>query len=88
MASFIEVAPWFVELQRDKAVMFAVSAGVLGVNYWLVVVRPSRCAPGELCHMDSPFMRFNRRLFWFSVALFGAALAVTCGSAWVVQWIE
>ena len=88
MASFIEVAPWFVEVQRYKAAMFAASAGVLGVNYRLVVERPRRCAPGELCHMDSPFMRFNRRLFWLSVALFVIALALTFGSEWVVQWLE
>jgi len=88
MASFIEAAPWFVQVQRYKAAMFAASAGVLALNYWLVVVRPRRCAPGELCHIDSPFTRFNRRLYWMSVALFVVALAVTYGSQVVVQWLE
>jgi len=81
MASVIDAAPWFVELQRYKPVMFGASAAMLALNYWLVVVRPRRCAPGELCHMDTPFMRFNRRLYWVSVVMFAIALAVTYGSA-------
>ena len=88
MASFIEAAPWFVQVQRYKAAMFAASAGVLALNYWLVVVRPRRCAPGELCHIDSPFMRFNRRLYWLSLALVATALVVTYGSLLVIKWIQ
>jgi hypothetical protein len=29
--------------------------------------------------IDSPFMRFNRRLYWMSLALFVVALVVTYG---------
>ena len=87
MASFIDVAPWFVELQRYKPVMFAASGTLLAANYWMVVVRPRRCAPGELCHVDTPFMRFNRRLYWTSVALFLVALLVTYGSLLVLRWM-
>jgi hypothetical protein len=87
MASFIDVAPWVVELQRYKPVMFAVSGTLLAANYWMVVVRPRRCAPGELCHVDTPFMRFNRRLYWTSVALFLVALLVTYGSLLVLRWM-
>ena len=60
----------------------------MAVNYWLVVVRPRRCAPGEICHMDSPVMRFNRRVFWFSVALYITALALTYGSLFVLESLE
>lgn len=88
MASIIEAAPRFAELQRYKATMFAGSAGLLALNYWLVVVRPRQCAPGERCHIDNPFMRFNRRLYWTSVAFFVVALAVTYGSLLVVPWLE
>ena len=87
MASVIEAAPWFVELQRHKPAMFGVSGVALALNYWLVVGRPRRCAPGELCHMDTPFMRFNRRLYWTSVALFAVALALTYGSPRVIRWL-
>jgi hypothetical protein len=87
MAAVIEAAPWFAELQRHKPVLFGASATLLAVNYWLVVVGSRRCAPGELCHMDTPFMRFNRRLYWLSVALFAVALTVTYGSLLVLRWM-
>jgi hypothetical protein len=67
--------------------MFAASGVVLALNYWLVVVRPRACAAGELCHMDTPFMRFNRRLYWMSVVLFLASLFLTYGSVVVIQWM-
>ena len=80
MASVIGVAPWAFALGRYKAVLFSVSAALLALNYWLVVVRPRACAPGELCHIDTPFMRFNRRLYWVSVGIFAMALVITYGS--------
>jgi hypothetical protein len=87
MASVIDAAPWFVELQRYKPVLFAASGLLLALNYWLVVVRPRSCAPGQLCHIDTPFMRFNRRLYWTSVVLFCVALLVTYGGLLVLRWI-
>jgi hypothetical protein len=87
MASVIEAAPWLVELQRYKLAMFGVSGAALALNYWVAVVRPRRCAPGELCHMDTPFMRFNRRLYGISVALFVAALVFTYGTEWLIRWL-
>ena len=36
--------------------------------------------------MDTPFMRFNRRLYWTSVALFVAAIVLTYGSELMIQW--
>jgi hypothetical protein len=61
---------------------------LLALNYWLVVVRPRRCKPGELCHMDTPFMRLNRRLYWISVSVFLAAVMITYGGLLVTRWIE
>lgn len=87
MASVIDTVPWVAHLARYRLVILAGSAGVLALNYWLVVVRPRACAPGELCHMDSPFMRFNRRLYWISIALFSVAVTVTYGSQMVVRWL-
>ena len=58
---------------------------MLALNYWLVVVRPRRCAPGEVCHVDSPVMRFNRRLFWFSALVYVVAVALTYGSLLVLE---
>ena len=85
MASVIDAAPWFIELQQYKALMFVASGAVLAINYWIVVVRPRQCAPGELCHMDTPFMRLNRRVYLFSLALFVVAIVLTYGSAFMLR---
>jgi hypothetical protein len=65
--------------------MFSASGALLALNYWLIVVRPRRCAPGELCHVDSPLMRWNRRVWWASVAVYVVALALTYGSLLIVE---
>jgi len=90
IVSAFEVAPWLIEISRHKTTVF-VSVGVLlAANYWLAVVRPRQmnCAPGEICYIDSPFMQFNRRLYWMSLALFAVALVVTYGSVVVVKWMQ
>ena len=61
------------------------AAALLALNYWLVVVRPRRCAPGELCHVDSPLMRWNRRVWWVSISVYVVALALTYGSAFILE---
>jgi len=87
MAALIETTPWIVVPERHRPVLFGVSAALLALNYWMVVVRPRQCAPGEFCHIDSSFMRFNRRLYWISLALFAVALVVTYGSLLVLRWM-
>ena len=59
----------------------------MALNYWLVVVRPRRCAPGDVCHVDSPLMRFNRRVLWVSAAVYVIALVATYGSLLVLEWM-
>jgi hypothetical protein len=78
-------APWLAVISRHKALVFGGSGLLLALNYWLVVVRPQRCEPGELCHVDTPMMRWNRRIFWTSVAVYGAALAVTYGGLLILS---
>ena len=80
IASAVTVAPWLMVIGRHKSPVFVASGVLLASNYWLVVVRPRRCAPGELCHIDSPWMRWNRRVFWLSVAIYISALGLTYGS--------
>jgi hypothetical protein len=38
--------------------------------------------------MDTPFMRFNRRVYWGSVAMYVVAVAVTYGGIMVLRWLE
>ena len=81
MASAVSTAPWLAVISRHKNLVFTLGGALLALNYWLVVVRPTRCAPGDVCHVDSPLTRFNRLVFWTSVAVYAAALLLTFGSA-------
>ena len=78
-------APWLAVVSRHKEVVFGIAALLMVLNYWLVVVRPRRCAPGEICHVDSPLMRWNRRIYWISAVVFVVALVLTYGSLLVLE---
>ena len=80
VASAVTAAPWLAGLSRHKLLVFGATGLLLMLNYRLVVVRPRRCAPGDVCHVDHPAMRWNRRLFWLSVSVYAAALVLTWGS--------
>jgi hypothetical protein len=71
-------------VSRQKNLVFGVSAVMLALNYWLVVVRPRRCEPGAACHVDSPAMRWNRRVFWVSAVVYLAAVTMTFGPLWLL----
>jgi hypothetical protein len=87
VAASIEAAPWLIPIGRHKTAIFLAVGILLGVNYWLAVVRPRRmnCPPGDVCHVDSPAMRFNRMLFWVSVGIYTGALTVTYAVLWWVR---
>ncbi len=87
VASAVTVAPWLAVMSRHKSLVFGASGVLLALNYWLVMVRPRQCAPGELCHVDSPLMRWNRRLFLLSAAIYVAAAALTYGSLLLLSWM-
>ena len=79
IASAVQTAPWLIAIGRHKTAVFVAVGIVLALNYWLAIVRPRRlnCAPGEMCHIDSPAMRISRVMFWASVAIWVGAVAVT-----------
>ena len=85
IASAGSAAPWLAVVSRHKGVVFGIAALLMVLNYWLVVVRPRRCAPGEICHVDSPLMRWNRRIYWISALVFVVALVLTYGSLFVLE---
>lgn len=87
IASAVEVAPWLSTISRNKGVVILGVGLLLLFNYWVAVVRPRQmnCAPGDVCHVDSPAMRFNRRMFWVSVVIYGVAVTVTYAALWWVR---
>jgi len=87
IASAFEVAPWLAEIGRFKSSVFVTVGALLAVNYWLAVVRPRQmnCAPGDVCHIDSPAIRLNRLLFWLSVVIYAGAVTFTYAALWWVR---
>jgi hypothetical protein len=87
IASAFEVAPWLAEIGRFKTSVFVTVGALLAVNYWLAVVRPRQmnCAPGDVCHIDSPAIRLNRLLFWLSVVIYAGAVTFTYAALWWVR---
>jgi hypothetical protein len=72
---------------RYKERMFVAVGLLLAFNYWVAIVRPRNmnCAPGEVCHIDSPSMRLNRGLFWVSVSIYAGAVSFTYAALWWVK---
>jgi hypothetical protein len=87
IATTIEAAPWLMTAGRHKTAIFTVVGVMLLVNYWLAIVRPRRldCAPGEVCHIDSPTMRVSRIMFLTSVVIWAGAVILTFVAAWWVR---
>ena len=87
IASAVEAAPWLTTIGRHKTAVFVGVGALLVFNYWLAIARPRRmnCAPGEVCHIDSPSMRVNRVLFWTSVAIYVGAVTFTGAALWWVR---
>ena len=87
IASTLEAAPWLAAVGRHKTATFVAVGAMLAVNYWLAIVRPRQidCAPGEICHIESPAMRLNRVLFWTSVAIWAGAVTFTYAALWWVR---
>ena len=87
IVSVVEVAPWLGTVSRHKGAIFGFAGGLLALSYWFAIVRPRRmnCAPGEICHVDSPVMRVNRLLFWTSAVIYATAATVTFVALWWVR---
>ena len=75
------------DIGHHKTGVFVAVGIMLGINYWMAIVRPRRmnCAPGDLCHIDSAASRWNRTLFWISVVIYAGAVLFTCATLW---WIR
>jgi hypothetical protein len=87
IASALDAAPWVMAVGRHKDAVFAAVGLMLAVNYWLAIIRPRQmdCAPGEVCHVDSPAMRANRIMFWASVVIWAGAVTFTYMALWWVR---
>jgi hypothetical protein len=88
VATTVESAPWLAVVGRHRGAVFLGVGGLLALNSWLAVVRPRQqnCAPGEICHVDSPTMRINRVIFWASLAIYLLSVTLTYGAIWWLRF--
>ena len=78
----ITATPFFPVLQfvlDHKLVAFTIVGVLLSANYYLMYsyIPSKECAPGEVCHVDSPSSRLGRKVLWASVGVYTASLFVT-----------
>lgn len=87
IATIVGSAPWLATISRHKTAIFVVVGVMLAANYWFAIERPRRmnCAPGDVCHVDSPAMRVTRILFWTSVIIWFGAVSLTYAAMWWVS---
>ena len=87
IATTIEAAPWLTAVGRHKEAIFAGVGAIMALNYWLAIVRPRQmnCAPGDVCHVDSPAMRVSRAMYWTSVVIWIGAITFTYAALWWVR---
>jgi hypothetical protein len=85
--STLQAAPWLAAVSRHKTLIFAGVGLMLGFNYWFAIVRPRRvpCAPGEICHVDSPAMRVSRIMYWTSAIVWMGAVVFNYLALWWVR---
>ena len=87
VAASVEAAPWLIPIGRHKGTVFALVGELLAINYRVAIVRPRQmdCAPGEICHIDSPAMQFTRIVFWVSVVIWAGAVTIAYAAPWWVR---
>ena len=82
IASTVASLPWLIVVSRHRGWVYFGAGVLLALDYWLIVVRPRRmnCAPGDVCFVDSPAMRFSRFAFWTAVLIYVFAVSLGYGA--------
>ncbi len=89
VASLTSSFPFLVTLSQHKSWVFAFSGLMLALSGWLLY-RPGRHCPtdprlGELC---SRSQRWNRRIYWVSVAIWGVGFTAAYLALPIRIWLE
>jgi hypothetical protein len=72
MASLVSNVPFLVTLSQHKILVFAVSGFLLALSGWLLYRRGRECpADPELAAICNRTQKWNRRIYWSSISLWG-----------------
>jgi hypothetical protein len=89
MASLVSNLPFLVTLSQHKMLVFAISGCLLVLSGW-ILYRPGRACPtepglAELCRRTD---KWNRRVFWFSISLWGIGFFAAFMALPLRIWLE
>jgi hypothetical protein len=72
MASLVSNVPFLVTLSQHKILVFAVSGSLLALSGWLLYRRGRECPTDpELAAICNRTQKWNRRIYWSSISLWG-----------------
>ena len=89
MASLVSNVPFLVTLSQHKILVFTISGFLLAASGWLLY-RSGRTCPtdpklAELCIRTE---KWNRRIFWFSITLWGVGFFAAFLALPLLIWLE
>lgn len=89
MASLVSNVPFLVTLSQHKILVFAISGSMLMLSGW-ILYRSGRTCPtepelAELCRRTE---KWNRRVFWFSISLWGVGFFAAFLALPLRVWLE
>lgn len=89
VASLVSAVPFLVTLSQHKILVFAISGAMLVLSGW-IMYRPGRACPadpetGALC---SKSQIWNRRIYWFSIVLWGVGFFAAFLALPLQIWLE
>jgi len=89
VASLVGALPFLVALSQHKILVFILSGAMLALSGW-ILYRPGRACPadpelGALCDRSQVW---NRRIYWFSVVLWGIGFFAAFLALPLQIWLE
>ena len=89
MASLVSNAPFLVTLSQHKIWVFAISGALLALSGWLLY-RAGRACPTdpELAALCDRTQKWNRRIYWSSVGLWGVGFFAAFLALPLQIWLE
>ena len=89
MASLVSNVPFLVTLSQHKILVFTISGSMLMLSGW-ILYRSGRTCPTEpeLAELCRRAEKWNRRVFWFSIFLWGVGFFAAFLALPLRVWLE